>query len=204
MTSISIFGGSITWGAWDHEKLGWINRLRKEIEKKEGIKYLVYNRGVSGDTSEWLSKRIDIELEAIGPKVVIFAIGINDSLFYINNKKKHLVAKEDFKGNLDKLFSVTKKYTDKILFVGLTNVEESKLMPWNGKTGKECYSNQEIKKYDGALEEFCKKHSITFIPMQNVLDIKEDLFDGLHPNAKGHEKIFKKVLPVVEKIIKKL
>jgi lysophospholipase L1-like esterase len=38
----------------------------------------------------------------------------------------------------------------------------------------------------------CEKENLYFIDMFDLLK-KNDLEDGLHPNAKGHEKIFEKV-----------
>jgi len=47
------------------------------------------------------------------------------------------------------------------------------------------------------IEEFCQKKSLIFIPMQGLLD-KEDLPDGVHPTAAGHEKIFQRVKECLE------
>ena len=49
-----------------------------------------------------------------------------------------------------------------------------------------------IKKYNEKLKEFCKNNRLPKIEIYDLLN-KEDLRDGLHPNSRGHEKIFQKV-----------
>jgi len=50
----------------------------------------------------------------------------------------------------------------------------------------------EIEKYNSIIRETSAENKLPFI---NLLDItkNKDLADGLHPNSKGHEKIFLKV-----------
>ena len=38
----------------------------------------------------------------------------------------------------------------------------------------------------------CEDEKVDFIDMQGILE-KSDLYDGLHPNEKGHEKIHKRI-----------
>jgi lysophospholipase L1-like esterase len=54
--TICVFGDSITWGAYDPERGGWVNRLRNDLEKKE---IESYNLGISGDTTADLLKRFN-------------------------------------------------------------------------------------------------------------------------------------------------
>jgi len=75
---ICIFGASTTWGAWDKEKGGWVNRLRLFFDKNyDNVD--VYNLGVSGDTSNGLLKRFKIECEAREPTIILISMGENDS-----------------------------------------------------------------------------------------------------------------------------
>ena len=64
------------------------------------------------------------------------------------------------------------------------------------------YDNNNIAEYDkdlklilendNILKELCDENKIKYIPMQDVLQ-KNDFIDGLHPNTKGHKKIFEQV-----------
>lgn len=49
---ICVFGDSITWGAWDIEKGGWVQRLRNFVESSSEEYIEIYNLGVSGDNTE--------------------------------------------------------------------------------------------------------------------------------------------------------
>ena len=97
---------------------------------------------------------------------------------------------------------IIKKITDKgftVIILGLTRIESDEKFLW--KPNK-YYDNSVISEYDkdlklileynSELEKLCKENKIKYIPMQDVLQ-KEDFIDGLHPNQKGHKKIFERV-----------
>ena len=149
---ICVFGASITWGAFDSEKGGWVNRL-KLINFTQGGGYIdIYNLGISGDTTNELLERIDTELFAINSGVIIFSIGANDSS-YLKSKNDNYVDLEKFKENLDKLYKKSKKFTKEIIFVGLTKIDEQKLnpIPWDNDIR---YTDKNIKVYNLAIKNF--------------------------------------------------
>lgn len=196
-----IFGASTTYGAWDYEG-GWVQRLRKSLDKetiKERGDYLVYNCGISGNTTEDLLKRFDIEckartkemIEYKGENIIMISIGGNDSVF-LKSKNDFWVAPEKFKGNVKKLIKLAEKYSNKIIFVGCVPIDDSKTnpVPWNPNI---IYKQENIKKYNDMVKEICKEANLMFIDVFNEwlrLDYKKWLYDGLHPNSRGHEKIF--------------
>ena len=164
--NILIFGDSITWGAYDPEQGGWATRLRNYFEAKDNDTD-VYNLGVSGDTTADLLNRIEIEVKSREPDLIIFAIGINDAQFIHSTNGLH-VSLDEFQQNLAKLLSVAKKFTDKVVFVGLTKVDESKTtpIPWN--TDKS-YTNENIERLDNAIKKFCEDKKLKFITMDSVV-----------------------------------
>lgn len=189
-----VFGDSISYGAWDSEG-GWVERLRNFLDKRflsnNDLYFLTYNLGISGDTTEDLVERFEFESQMRakeGEKALfIFSIGGNDSEF--NNKQnKCKVNIEDFNKNIIKLIKLARKFSNKIIFTGLTNTDESKTdpIPWNKDFS---YKNELIKEYDEIIQKTCKEEKIPFIAIFNKLD-NTDLEDGCHPNSKGHEKIF--------------
>ena len=187
---ICVFGASITWGAFDSEKGGWVNRL-KLINFTQGGGYIdIYNLGISGDTTNELLERIDTELFARNPDIIIFSIGANDSS-YLKSKNNNYVDLKKFKENLNELYKKSKKFTKEIIFVGLTKIDEKKLnpIPWDNDI---CYTDKNIAVYNLAIKNFCKENNLPFIEMFDLLD-DEDLDDGLHPNSDGHEKMFNRV-----------
>ena len=195
MVQILVFGDSITYGAWDLEG-GWVQRLRKYLDKinlTTNSYYLIYNLGVSGDTTDDVLYRFKFESEQRLCKeeetIIIFAIGTNDC-GYLKSKKSLKISKNKFKVNIKSLINCAKAISDKIIFLGLTPVDETKtnLLAWN----KDVYcKNNYIKAYDQILKEMCKP-PLHFIEVYNNLgDYRGLLEDGDHPNSKGHDEIFK-------------
>lgn len=199
---ICIFGCSIAHGSWDYEYSGWVTRLRKFLEQKPASKkerYLVYNMSISGSTTGELLKRFEIECESMskrGFEFIIFSIGTNDSLLIYD--KNHLITPpEEFKENVQKLIKLARKFTKKIIFVGLIPVDETKTtpLPW---TVNEYYKNEYILKNNDILKKVCKENNVYFIEMfenWTKINYKDllDYYDGLHPNSEGHKKIFETV-----------
>ncbi|MBL7155245.1 MAG: hypothetical protein ISS88_01945 [Candidatus Portnoybacteria bacterium] len=186
---ICIFGDSIAWGVDDKEKGGWPARLRKYFETN-GFNVKITNLGVCGDNTDDLLKRFKTEAAAREPNVIIFAIGTNDSQ-YVDTKNNPRISLEKFQKNLNELFSQAKGFTPKIIFVGLTKVDEIKTtpIPWNKR---KYYTNENIAQYNSAIKAFCEENEILFIDMLDLLD-KDDLGDGLHPDSQSHQKMFERV-----------
>lgn len=200
--NILIFGDSITWGAYDPEQGGWATRLQNYFESQDdGIG--VYNLGISGNTTADLLERIEVETKSRKPNLIIFAIGINDAQF-IHSTNDLRVSLDEFQQNIAKLHSIAKKFTGKIVFVGLTEVDESKTKPTSSNAdiwdANKSYTNENIKRLDNAIEGFCENNKLKFISMESVVG-NDDLIDGLHPNTQGHIKIFNRMKSEVESIL---
>lgn len=179
--NICIFGDSITWGAFDCEKGGWVERMKTDLFKKGNE---VYNLGISGDTTNEVSERMDCEVKARNPGMIIFAIGINDSPHGENEKLKI----GEFEKNISTLLSKAEKITDKVAFVGLNYVNEKEA---NSRYGT-FYSNKYIKECNETIRIFCRENNIAFIDILKIINCG-DLYDGLHPDSKGHQKIFEEI-----------
>lgn len=186
---IAVFGDSISHGGWDKEKGGWVNRLKIFAMRELGHTG-VYNSSSSGGSTEDVLRRFDADCVAIKPDIIIFAIGLNDSR-YTTTTKDNYVPRTKFKKNIGKLISSAKKYTSKIIFLEANRVDEPKVtpLPWHTT---EYYLNKNTKEYNEIIKQLCKKNKIDFIPLFNKIS-DNLLYDGAHPNAKGHELIFKTV-----------
>jgi len=201
-----VFGGSITLGAWDQRHGGWVDRLKTylygsdfRIKTKDNFTvYSTMNLGIGGNTTNEVIERFDNEMKQRESEdfkrtqhdIIIFAIGTSDSK-YRYSKDNFGVKLDDFKKNLNILLNKAHKYTKKVLFVGITKVDESKTspIPWSKST---YYINKNIRQYNGIVKDFCQENDVFFIETFNLLD-KDDLIDGLHPNSQGHQKVFRKV-----------
>jgi lysophospholipase L1-like esterase len=185
MERIAIWGDSITYGASDYEKGGWANRLMMFFSKDD---VGVYNLGISGDRTYDLVDRFEGECEIRKPDVILFAIGTNDSQ-YVGTRENPSTSLEKFRDNLQWLIDTARKCSKKIGFVGLTKVDESKVTPWGEDS---YYDNENVMKYDAVVKDVCESNGLPYLYMFDLLD-EGDLWDGLHPNAQGHEKMFLRV-----------
>ena len=197
--NLLIFGDSITWGASDNEHGGWATRLRNDLVESD---IDVYNCGISGDNTDDLLERFSVEAGArISEEetVVIFAIGINDSQ-YTGSRENTRVPKDKFVSNLEFLIQQAQKLPARILFVGLTHVDESKVMPIPWSDENKNYDNTNIDLYNSLIESVCKEQNLPFLNILDLLDLN-DLEDGLHPNTEGHRKMYETIKGFLRKNI---
>lgn len=204
MARILIFGDSIAYGNWDGQG-GWVDRLKsfyfKECLNNSDYYYMVYNIGVSGDTSVELLERFEFEIkhrlwerEETGEKeeiIIILSTGKNDAAF-IKSKNSFSTSINSFTINIKQLLTIAKKYSTKIIFVGPAMIDEIKAMSaeWDFNIK---YSNKDIEKYNKAMKFACKEKKVHFINMYEEfrkLNYKKLLKDGVHPNSAGHKKMF--------------
>jgi lysophospholipase L1-like esterase len=184
--NIAVWGDSITYGEGDAEALGWVGRMRRRLLSAGGSapekEPRVYNRGICGDTSYGLSQRFETEASAIGPDRIAFAIGINDAKFP-SQERRNKVPREEFERHMRALLSHARTFTDDVVVVGLTQVDEG------ANLSPSTFLNEEIRAYDSMLQALAAEVGCRFVSMWEALNPKADLMDGLHPNAAGYEKM---------------
>lgn len=203
---VLIFGDSITQGFWDVDG-GWVSRLRKEYDQKavEADDYdqpIIFNLGVSGNTSDDVLARFENETKARANDELafVFAIGVNDARTKAGVNFSDV---ERYRKNLSEIVSLARQYSDRILFVGLTPCVEERSNPvsW-GDTG---YTNARIKTFDSTLKEFCDDNQVQFVevfePFASREAESELLPDSLHPNDDGHKLIAELVFPKIQELL---
>jgi|SRR3989344_5769652 len=186
--TILVFGDSITWGAKDLEKGGWVNRLKLFFESNnKGID--VYNLGVSGDNSRDLLERFENESNKriFEDTLIIILIGTNDS----SKHQEINVPIREFEENLIKLLDISRSLKAKLLFLGINKVDESRTSPVYYDSTL-FYKNKDLREYEKIVKDISKIKKIPFLKLFNLLK-DEDFDDGVHPNAMGHEKIFQRI-----------
>lgn len=200
---ITCFGDSITYGAWDAEG-GWAHRLRKRADvwnREPGPEAYarVYNLGIPGNTSDDVVYRFEAELHTrMRPgeeTVCVFAFGINDSALLLPSEK-HRIEPESFQRNVRKVIEHVQAYTSRVLFVGLTPVEEAKTCPLPHYPDQ-AYRMVDILLYNNLLRELCREGGVSCIDLLSgwSADLGMDGLgeDGLHPDARGHAWIEERV-----------
>lgn len=202
MAQVFVFGDSLVFGFWDREG-GWVDRLKVQIAKKSLESNLdnycpVYNLGIPGDTSQDLLERFEFEINqrqnGFEKSVLIFGIGGNDSQRIIS-EGVHKVSPETFAINISKLIKLAKRYSEKIVFVGLIPVDESRTDPLFWMPDRS-YKNNYIRQYNEILRRSCLENQVHFIDLFDTFltDYYAGfLEDGLHPTSEGHKKILQLV-----------
>ncbi len=185
---IGIWGDSITYGQCDLAGLGWVGRLRVSLLESN---IRIYNFGVCGDTTNELLKRFSVEADSIGPDIILFAIGINDSKFSRGETESKVPLKV-FKENIGELLDLAKEYTTKIYIISATKTDDA-----FARSSGTRFLNETIEIYNTSLREIAVIHNIPFIDVFNLLNPETDLVDGLHPNAQGYEKMFNTITTIV-------
>jgi len=201
MAHINIFGDSIAYGVFDPAG-GWVQHLRSLVEERnineEDYWGIVFNLGISGNTSEDIVSRFHSDLEArqgsdpSQEQLFIFAVGVNDSQFLLREKKNKCLL-ETFEKNLQTLAYAAREFSDKIAFTGLLPVHEKLVnpIPWSPDNA---YQNKHILKYNQSIFDFCQREKLDFLdlwPLWKEDNAGEYLHDGVHPNGRGHELIAK-------------
>lgn len=212
MAQIFCFGDSITYGENGLFVSGWVARLRLYIDNKAQedptFKGLVYNLGISGETTNGLVQRFlpetesrlrEVREEKRRNNIFIFAFGSNDSVM-IPSKNIFRVDAENFKNNLTKSIIEAKQFSSKIFIFNILPVVEELT---NARKRDKHRTNDYIKEYNNKINEIVEEQNIVLIDVNKSylgVEYKSLLCDdGLHPNDKGHELIFNLV---VEKLYK--
>lgn len=163
-------------------------------------KNFVYNLGISGDTTTEVLGRLDFEakqrIDSDDENVCVFAVGLNDSIFLID-RGIFQTELDKFSENIQQISIHAGTFSSQVIFIGLTPVDERKTNPISWAPNK-VYKNQSIEAYNHALKSFCDESRLPFIDVLSQWRKEEYigwLYDGVHPNAQGHDKLFEQIAP---------
>ena len=175
-----------------------INDLRKQEDYP-----VIFNLGISADTSKDIVKRFENEAAARRSRemVIVFCVSTNNAMVTGNDSWK---GTDGYRQDLKKLISQARAFTTKVMFVGLPPCEEDKTTPvfW----GNYNCTNERILAVDTVMKEVATinklSHVAIFEMMKNDTEQGKQLFaDGLHPNDVGHQLIFEQVRPELDKLL---
>ncbi len=198
---ILIFGDSITYGYNDIEG-GWAERLRMTPVFEE-TDHSVYPLGISGDTTEGVLTRFEIETTARfrnEKSFIVLAIGTNDCQ-YLNSDKKNRFTTEEFRSNYSKLIMLAKEHGVGVLILGLPPVDEvaSRVV----SEDKSWFEPRTLE-LNSIIKELAEKESVPFVDIMKLFEENGGnalLDDGLHPNTKGHELMYELVKQKLQEIL---
>lgn len=151
----------------------------------------VYNRGISGDTSDKLLERFEKNVLNIEPSNIVLLIGTNDFAYGMSI--------DDIAGNIDAILKmIAEKCSD-------ANVILQAVYPINDKIRKQGKrTNKGILQLNKRIEQLADKHNVTYVDLTSDLSdengrLKEKYtYDGLHPTVFSFEIVAKKIIPLLK------
>ena len=152
----------------------------------------VYNRGISGDTTDRLLERLYDNVLSIQPKNIVLLIGTND----IGRGLPLSMTLE----NVEKIITDTKSACPDVNFI----IEAVYPVNENLRDKFEKRSNKKINEMNFEFIKLCKKHNCVWLDFTDKLkdecgNLKKELtYDGLHVNAQAYEIIAENVIPLLK------
>ncbi|QOY85975.1 arylesterase [Paludibaculum fermentans] len=179
---IVAFGDSLTAGYGLEPGLSYADFLQKQLDAK-GYRYRVVNQGISGDTTDGGVTRV-AEALRLKPAVVILELGANDGL--------RGLPVESTGANLTEMVDSFQKAGAKVVLCGMT-------LPRN-------YGQDYIRNFEKVFQELTRTRKLTTIPFfLDGVATRPELMqrDGMHPTAKGTEKVAGTVMKYLEPLLRK-
>ena len=138
-----------------------------------------YNRGISGDTTDWLLSRLQVSLFDLAPSRVVLMIGTND----INLGRSAEEIGERYALLLD---TISKQLPDAEVFC-------VSIIPQNEKYSEDASANNlRIMKANEIIKSLSGTHGYTYVDLYSELTDDDGLLsselstDGLHLNRRGY------------------
>ena len=193
-----VLGDSGVQGWGDTREGGWCERLRRHwMEGPTGP--VVYNLGVRGDGLERLAARLVDEVTRRGelrrqtPQGILIGIGHNDAARVGRADGRQQLDPEGFLYGLKQLLAAAKALAP-IHVLGLAPVDET-AMPYAEVLW---YQLDDIRRYEGLLEEACLEADVPFLPLLDGLLADRNwrqwlCSDGLHLNTEGHRQVYERI-----------
>jgi lysophospholipase L1-like esterase len=191
-------GDSGVFGWGDPLEGGWCERLRRHWMDLPGGPVL-YNLGVRGDGLERLAARLAAEVGCRGelrrqlPQGILLGVGLNDTARVGRADGRPQLDADGFLFGLQQLLRQALTIAP-VHVIGLTPVDEA-AMPYAELLW---YSQADIRRYEGLLEEACLEADVPFLPLLEGLLADHDWpqwlsSDGLHLNSEGHRQVYQRV-----------
>lgn len=174
------FGDSLMAGYQLGPGQSFADRLQAAL-KKDGFDVTVANAGVSGDTTSDGLARLDWSVPD-GTGLVLLELGANDMLRGVDPAVTEK--------NLDRMIARLRQRGIKVLLAGM------RAAPNLGKAYADAF--------DAIYPRLARKYDLPLYPffLDGVAgDRALELSDGMHPNAKGVERMVERILPLVEKVV---
>lgn len=151
------------------------------------------NRGIAGNTTDDLLKRLEVSVSDAHPDKVVLLIGINDLM----NEKRPV----DYVAfNYEKIIESIKKDNPDCRLIC-----QSVYPGWDGAPGKRikrfpiAYLAEDIVRLNMEIEKLCREYDCIYADIHSVLKRNDNTMipdysdDGCHPNSEGYKVVSRKL-----------
>ncbi|MEZ5384896.1 MAG: exo-alpha-sialidase [Prosthecobacter sp.] len=178
-----------------------VNTMLQSIGSSMGV----YNAGVRSNTTVQAVKRLQIDVLAYKPRIVVMQFGINDSAVDVWKKPpatEPRVPLAEYLNNFRAMITAAQKQGAKVIVMTTNPLRwTSKLRELYGKPpyhpeSDDGFDSPFLAKYNDALRELAKEMNVRLVDVRaeypgfaakHNVTIDDLLVDGMHPNDLGHQ-----------------
>jgi lysophospholipase L1-like esterase len=217
-------GGIVMFGDSTTAPRGAVKVYAQRVEtalQNIGSSLTVHNAGVGGNTTTAALKRLQSDVLAYKPRIVVMQFGINDSAVDVWRKPpatQPRVSLETFLANYRAMIAAARKQGAKVILM-TTNP-----LRWTSKTrelyGKPPYKpdaedgfeSANLRAYNEAVRALAKELDVPLVDVhaaypafaaKHKTTVDQMLLDGMHPGDSGHELVAELLVPVIRNLLRR-
>ena len=177
-----------------------------EIQPYFGDLGTIVNRGIGGETIDFLAKRWDLDVTILSPKVCVMSEGINNSYSLYQQYEKGIVITEQMiDSKIAEMLVHYKEIIDKSLQENIHLIISSVL-----PLGVYDFRNKFIIQLNHEIEKLCEENRVTYVNTYDIFTeddgilMKDYTFgDKLHPHVLGYDVLAKVLRSYIAEELKK-
>lgn len=180
--TVLVVGDSLSAAYNLSKEQGWVHLLGEKLAQ-EHPGWSVVNASISGETTAGGAARIEADLKAHSPSIVIIELGANDGLRGLDLGQA--------RANLTRMITASQAAGAKVLLIGMH-------IPPN-------YGPDYTEAFHGMFAELAETHGTALLPFllePIATDREAFLPDNLHPTAEAQPRLLEHVWPQVHALVK--
>lgn len=211
---IVMFGDSTTVERPGLVSVTYAERVQDELQRV-GWPHVVLNRGVGGNTTRDALARLERDVLAVNPRLVVMQFGINDSAVDVWQDPPVTVprvAREDYVANLRQLVHAVRRHGSAVVLMTTNRVYWGPIVrerygrPPYDPTDPEGFNRLWLDGYNTALREVAAAEHVPLVDLNQAYhdapNPREFLLpDWLHPGDAGHALVARLLTPVVMRLL---
>lgn len=206
--SIVAIGASNVFGRVDPKHGGFVGRLKTWHERGTGHSgNAVFNLGIPGQTSSDILRRvIKGEIGERNPDLTIVSIVLNDARKQGSDTDPTETSLSKYEDNVRDIIKEARKQTsgERVIWCAANPIDDSRTQPLSGTTA--FFHSADVIAREGVARRVCETMEVP-VPYFDTYELFPDeerdqllAEDGLHMNAKGHQKVFEALRGYIAKL----